>query len=106
MSAQVVFDLSELCAAHKVDERALIWALRAILSAGQSPRTIESLSEQAQYSPRHFRRLLNVLRWRDPVHGIAPVVITYRVKHGRGHAFRYDVIHQRAMDLGLISDAA
>jgi hypothetical protein len=106
MSAQVVFDFPALCAAHQVDERAVIDALKAILSAGHSPSTIESLSERARYSPRHFKRLLSVLRWSDPNGDIDPVIRVQRSKRGRGHAFRYVVIHQRAYDLGLISDAA
>lgn len=102
--SQVDFDLFEICAAYKVDERALAGTLKALISVGKTPCSIEDLSELAQYSPRHMHRILQVLRY--STNSIPPIVISRDGKRGRGNRSRFDVDLQRAHYLGLLQNAA
>ena len=102
--SQVDFDLFALCAAHRVDERALEDALNAILSVGHTPTSIETLSELARYSPRHMYRILRVLRY--SANGIVPIVEARGGKRGRGLVHRYSVNANRVQELGLFQHAA
>ncbi len=100
--SQVDFDFPQLCTAHRIDERAVTAALKAILTVGESPCSVEALSEIAHYSPRHIHRALKVLRFSSS--HIAPVVIAQGGK--RGKAYHFAVIFDRVNELGLLRNAA
>jgi hypothetical protein len=97
-------DLSFLCTAHRVSERALQSALFRLMVIDGSAISIESLAEAIDYSTDQTKRAIQALAWHDPKREIAPIV--RREGGTRGRPYRYLVDRDRGRALGLINDAA